>query len=112
MQPLNWTTVCDLDDIAPNTGVCALFDEQQVAIFRIGKTEQVYAIDNVDPFGKASVLSRGLIGDCDGDIVVASPLYKQQFKLKNGQCIEDKSVKLKTFAIRAHRGQIQLGLPH
>ena len=54
MQPLNWTTVCDLDDIAPNTGVCALFDEQQVAIFRIGKTEQVYAIDNVDPFGRSN----------------------------------------------------------
>ena len=110
MQQYNWTTVCQLDDIAPNTGVCALFDEQQVAIFRVGRTEQVYAVDNFDPFGKANVLSRGLIGDCEGDIVVAAPLYKHQFVLKNGACIEDESVKLKTFPIRAYRGEIQLGL--
>lgn len=103
-----WTSVCLLADIAPNTGVCALYNAQQVAIFRIGKTEEVYAISNFDPFGQANVLSRGIIGDVKGEWVVASPLYKQQFKLKDGQCIEDDSVTLPTFHVRAFDGEIQL----
>ena len=57
---LNWTAVCAADDILPNTGVCALVEGRHVAIFRVG-TDQFFAIDNVDPKSKASVLSRGRI---------------------------------------------------
>jgi hypothetical protein len=48
-----------LRDIVPNTGVCALVDRKQVAVFRIGRGEEVYAIANFDPNAQASVLSRG-----------------------------------------------------
>jgi len=106
----NWTKVCQLNDIAPNTGVCALFNDAQVAIFRIGATEQLYAIDNYDPCGEANVLSRGIIGDHKGEWVVASPLYKQQFKLTDGQCIEDDQIQLSTYPVTAVEGEIFLGL--
>ena len=29
IAPLVWTTVCTVDDILPNTGVCALVDDRQ-----------------------------------------------------------------------------------
>lgn len=69
-----WTTVCKLDDILPGTGVCALVEQQQIAVFRPRNDEQVYAISNIDPFAQASVLSRGIVGEHQDDLWVASPL--------------------------------------
>jgi nitrite reductase (NADH) small subunit len=110
MQSLvkSWLTVCTLDDILPNTGVCALVDGQQVAIFRVGEAE-LYAIDNYDPFSKAYVLSRGIVGDRGGIPKVASPIYKQNFNLRTGECFDDASVSVKTFAVQLVDNQVQIG---
>lgn len=108
MAEQNWQSICKLADINVNTGVCALHNGEQVAIFKIGGEQQLFAVQNYCPFGEANVLSRGLVGDVNGDIVVASPLYKQQFKLSSGACIEDDSVSLKTYAVREHNGVVQL----
>ena len=75
----------------PNTGVCALVDGEQVAVFQRGRRRS-YAIGNRDPFSGANVLSRGIVGDLKGELVVASPVYKQHFSLRTGRCIEDASV--------------------
>jgi len=49
-NPLNWVSICALDDIVPNTGVCALVEGKQVAVFNVAQGEgSVYAIDNYDP---------------------------------------------------------------
>jgi nitrite reductase (NADH) small subunit len=88
-QLANWTAVCRLDEIVPDTGVCALLSGRQVAVFRIGDIEpRVYAIDNYDPNSQAAVLSRGLVGSIGERIVVASPIYKQHFDLASGECLE------------------------
>jgi len=68
-----WTRICDLEDVLPGTGVCALIEGKQVAVFRVA--DAVYAIDNFDPASGANVLSRGLVGDIKGEPVVASPIY-------------------------------------
>ena len=91
--------VCHLDDIVPNTGVCALVNGRQVAVFRLDD-DSVYAIDNYDPFSRANVLSRGIVGDLKGEVVVASPVYKQHFSLKSGQCLEDPEVRVPVYAVR------------
>ena len=46
-----WQDVCSVDDLQPDSGVCALVDGQQVAIFYMPKDKAVYAINNYDPFG-------------------------------------------------------------
>jgi len=89
----NAIQVCRLEDIVPNTGVCALVRGRQVAIFRLGD-DSVYALDNRDPFSKANVLSRGIVGDLKGELVVASPVYKQHFGLVSGRCVEDAAVQI------------------
>jgi nitrite reductase (NADH) small subunit len=95
----DWVAVCRLVDIVPNTGVCALVGERQIAVFRLDD-DSVYAIDNYDPFSRASVLSRGIVGDLKGELVVASPVYKQHFSLATGQCLDDAGVRLAVFPVR------------
>jgi nitrite reductase (NADH) small subunit len=103
-----WVTVCSLNRITPNTGVCALVGEQQVAIFRVGET--VYAIDNYDPFSQAFVLSRGIVGDRQGIPKVASPIYKQNFNLLTGECLDDETVRVAIFPVRVVKGQVEVGV--
>ena len=59
---LQWTTVCALEAIAPNTGVNALVGSDQVAVFRIGETQEVYAVSNFEPFSKALCFVTGYCG--------------------------------------------------
>ncbi|PCJ16536.1 MAG: nitrite reductase (NAD(P)H) small subunit [Gammaproteobacteria bacterium] len=104
-----WEEVCPLDQIPHNSGVCALIDGKQVAVFRIADGEQVFALQNLDPFSNANILSRGLVGDIKGEIVVAGPLYKQHFSLDSGQCLEDEAVKIDTFPVKVEDGKVFVG---
>ena len=114
---LRWQSVCSVDDLVDFSGICVLVNEdtdqeQQVAIFCVpvkgGTEKQVYAVSNYDPFGKANVLYRGIVGTLKDRYVVASPLYKQHFDLQNGQCLEDESVALTTFDVRVENDSIAL----
>ncbi|MGH1540458.1 MAG: nitrite reductase small subunit NirD [Arenicella sp.] len=97
--------ICSIDNLIPDSGVCALIEgsdgtEQQVALFYLPDSEQqVYAINNWDSFGKANVLSRGLVGSIGEELVVASPLYKQHFSLTTGVCIEEQDVSVPTYDV-------------
>lgn len=103
-----WHTICNIADIIPQTGVCALVNDQQVAIFRPRQDEQVFAISNIDPFFEASVLSRGLIAEHNGELWVASPLKKQRFRLRDGLCMEDESHSVAHFDTRVKDGEVQV----
>jgi nitrite reductase (NADH) small subunit len=103
-----WRDVCSIDDLQPDSGVCALVDGQQVAIFYMTKEAAVYALNNYDPFGSANVLSRGVIGDIGGQPVVASPLYKQHFNLQTGVCLEDEAVTVPAYPIRVNKGRVEV----
>ncbi|MGA3248204.1 MAG: nitrite reductase small subunit NirD [Paraburkholderia sp.] len=106
-NPLNWVQICALDDIVPNTGVCALVEGKQVAVFNVAQGEGgVYAIDNYDPCSQAAVLSRGLIGSLGERIVVASPIYKQHFDLGTGECLEAPEHSVSAFAAQVKDGQV------
>lgn len=113
MHELAWTPVCATGDILPGTGVCALVDGVHVAIFRVQPAAQdarFYAIDNVDPRSRASVLSRGLVGSLGERIVVASPLYKNHFDLASGECIESPEHSVRAHFVRVHEGRVQVAL--
>ncbi len=103
-----WKDICSTDDLQPDSGVCALVEGQQVAIFFLAKEQAVYAIHNYDPIGKANVLSRGLIGDIKGEPVVASPLYKQHFSLRTGICFEDESIAVPPYPVRIQNGRVEI----
>lgn len=106
---LTWTDVCAVDDIVPNTGVCALVDGQHVAVFRLG-AQQFFAVDNVDPKSGASVLSRGLVGNLGERLVVASPLYKNHFDLRTGECVETPEHSIRVHEVRVEGGRLFVAL--
>lgn len=104
----NWTQVCPLEEMNLNDGICCLIGEDQIAVFRTGDGSEIYAISNYDPFGNVNVLSRGIVGDVKGTVVVSSPLYKQHFCLKTGQCLEDETVSVKSYPIRVNDGMVEI----
>lgn len=105
-----WTYVCRLTDIVPNTGVAAKVGNTQVAVFRLnsadGNDAGLYALCNRDPRSGAYVLARGLVGDLQGRPVVASPVYKQHYDLRSGECIEDAALSIATFPVREFEGMV------
>ncbi|MFS8976393.1 nitrite reductase small subunit NirD [Cupriavidus necator] len=105
-HPESWTAVCTVRDIVPNTGVCALVDDKQIAVFRIGRGEEVYAIDNFDPNSQAAVLSRGLVGNLGDRLVVASPIYKHHFDLRTGECLEAPEHSVNAYGARVYDGKV------
>ncbi|EGQ7932611.1 nitrite reductase small subunit NirD [Vibrio vulnificus] len=100
--------VCDINDIIPGTGVCALVNGQQIALFRPSEEEQVFAISNMDPFARSNVLSRGLIAEHKGKLWVASPLKKQRFNLATGACMEDERFNIKAYQARVNNGIVEI----
>jgi nitrite reductase (NADH) small subunit len=105
-----WTAICALDDIIPNTGVCALLQGEHVAVFHVNDGEQrVFAIHNYDPNSQASVLARGLVGNLGERIVVASPIYKHHFDLQTGECLEAPEHSVATYPARIDDGKVWVG---
>ena len=105
-----WVDVCPLDRLTPDRGACALVAGHQVAVFRLAPDE-VVALSNYDPFSRAHVLSRGIVGSRGDRVKVASPVYKQSFDLRTGECLDDPSVRVPTFPVQVVDGWVQVGVP-
>jgi nitrite reductase (NADH) small subunit len=104
---VRWVPICSVDRLVPDRGVAALVGHRQVAVFLLG-TGELCAVDNVDPFSGAAVLSRGLVGDLGGVPTVASPLHKQRFDLRTGRCVDDDGVRIDTWPARKGGGVVEV----
>ncbi len=103
-----WVTICAVGDLIADAGICALVAGAQVAVFHESIGDNLYALGNYDPIGKAHVMSRGIIGSFQGRPVVASPLYKQHFDLITGECLEQPQVRLPVYEIRIDNDAVQV----
>ncbi|BCK53641.1 nitrite reductase small subunit NirD [Nocardia wallacei] len=103
-----WTSACRLDYLIPGRGVAVLLrGGRQAALFLL-PDGSLYAVGNIDPFGRAAVMSRGIVGDRGGVPVVASPLLKQAFSLLDGHCLDDDSTGLPVYAVRVVDGVVEV----
>jgi nitrite reductase (NADH) small subunit len=107
--PTGWVDVCPIDAILPDTGVCALVNGNQIAVFHL-RGGEVHAVGNLDPFSNAAVLSRGIVGDRCGVPKVASPVYKQSFDLRSGTCLDDSSARIPVYGARVTAGTVQVSV--
>jgi len=73
-----------------------------------GADGSLHALSNHDPFSRANVMSRGIVGDRAGEPKVASPIYKQTFNLRTGVCYEDGSVRLDVYPVRRRSGRVEV----
>lgn len=103
----HWIDLCALADLPPNAGLAARLGDTQIALFHLPDTdEKVFALSNHDPKSGANVLARGILGDLGGERVVASPLYKQHYRLRDGHCLEDESLSVPAWTVRIEAGRV------
>lgn len=106
--------VCALDDLTPDRGVAALVGGDAVAVFRLFDrrgSREVVAVDHVDPFTGVGVLARGLVGSVGDRTVVISPLHKQRFDLRTGECLDDPAVALRPWPVEVIDGVVHVRVP-
>ncbi|MGY4708757.1 nitrite reductase small subunit NirD [Mycolicibacterium sp. CBM1] len=103
-----WTPACRLETLLAGRGAAVLLaDGEQVALFLLADGT-LAAVGNIDPFGRAAVMSRGIVGDRGGEPTVASPLGKQVFSLIDGRCLDDESYALPVYDVRVVDGFIDI----
>ena len=110
---LQWHTLCERKDLVANSGVVAWLTGKQIALFYLPDTPEgkhLFAIDNRDPKSGANVIGRGLLGQIGGELVIASPLYKQHFRLHDGSCIEYPEQQLEVWPVRLNGEQVEIAV--
>ena len=115
-----WLDVCAHDELDPDRGSAVLIGGQQVALFRLAPIppldaaspvdRELYAVGNRDPFCGANVLARGIVGSVGATVYVASPMYKQRFDLRTGQCLDDEAVVIPAWPVRVVDGRVELAM--
>ncbi|NLF04788.1 MAG: nitrite reductase small subunit NirD [Actinomycetales bacterium] len=113
---LTWVGVCRVTDLEPERGAAALLGADQLALVRL-LDDSVLAVQQLDPFSGAYVISRGIVGSrvVDGEErpTIASPMYKQVFDLGTGACLDPvggEPQALRTWPVRVVDGEVQVGL--
>jgi len=102
-----WVEVCRLSAIPVYAGMAARLANQQIALFHLPHhPQQVFALSNHEPDSDANVLARGLVGDVKGEPVVISPLYKQRFRLRDGQSLDQAPVVLRSWHVKVEEGRV------
>ncbi|UVE19647.1 nitrite reductase small subunit NirD [Pseudomonas sp. LS44] len=110
---LSWQALCRSQDLVANSGVVAWLDGAQIALFHLPHTvdgEKLFAIENRDPKSGANVIGRGIVGQLKGDLVIASPLYKQHFRLADGSCLEYPEQRLRVWPVRLNGDAVEIGV--
>lgn len=113
----SWTEVCHLDQLVAERGAAALVGDAQVALFKIdigGGEIVVFAVDNWDPISHANVLARGIVGrgsdaEDDGTWYIASPLHKERYDLRTGECLSVNGVRIRTWDTAVIDGVVSIG---
>jgi nitrite reductase (NADH) small subunit len=108
-----WTAVCRLEDLVPERGAAALVAGEQIALFRL-RDDEVLAVQQLDPYSGAHVLSRGIVGTRGQRPTVASPMHKQVFDLRTGQCLEPLGAEprhLRPWPVRVAGRVVMVGRP-
>jgi nitrite reductase (NADH) small subunit len=105
----NWFQICPIDVLQPERGVAALIDGLQIAIFQT-HDGTLYAIANRDPIAKAQVMSRGIVGTRGSAPTVASPLHKQVYDLRTGECLDLPGIRIPTYPVRCVDGRVEISV--
>lgn len=106
---INWFVICSIEVLQPERGVAALIDGTQVAVFRT-YDDSLYAVGNRDPIGNAQVMSRGIVGTRGVTPTVASPLHKQVYDLRTGECLDLPGIRIPTYPVRCVEGRVEISI--
>ena len=101
--------LCAISDLVPYSGVAASYNGFSIALFYLpDQHPAIYALGHLDPVTQAPVIAHGLIGESQGEFYVASPLYKQQYRLRDGVCLQQPELQLPTYSVAVSEGKLWL----
>ncbi len=106
-----WTRVGKTSDFPLDGGATIKYGKTQIAVFNFASRGQWYASQNVCPHKKAFVLSRGILGDANGEPKVACPLHKKTFSLSTGESLQGEEYRIRTFPVKIEGDNVYLELP-
>ena len=103
----DWHKVGQVDDVPTNGGACVKIEDVQIAIFNFKARDEWFATQNLCPHRQEMILSRGMIGDANGEPKVACPYHKRNFSLKTGKCLTDEECEsIKTYRVKVEGGDV------
>ncbi|MGL6361875.1 nitrite reductase small subunit NirD [Aeromonas veronii] len=103
---MQWQAVCEQHVLEEGLGRSVLLQGEVIALFRCGG--HIYALDGMDPVAAAPVIALGLVGDCQGEPMVASPIYKQRYSLRDGRCLDNSALRLRSWRVKVDGEQVWL----
>jgi|ERR1017187_1846695 nitrite reductase (NADH) small subunit len=100
----SWYKVGKVEDIPENGGACIKYKDTQIAVFNYTVRKEFYATQNECPHRQEMALSRGMIGDKNGEPKVACPFHKRNFSLQSGKCLSGDDYIIKTYPVKVEDG--------
>ena len=110
-QDRTWVRVGSIADFPTDGGGTIRYGYAQIAVFNFASRNEWYATSNMCPHKREFVLSRGILGDTQGEPKVACPLHKKTFSLKTGTCLTGESYAIDTYPVRIEGDDVLLWLP-
>ena len=111
-EPLTeWVRVGGVADFPIDGGRAIKYGATQIAVFRFESRNEWYATENTCPHKREAVLSRGIIGDRQGEPKVACPLHKKTFSLHTGKCLSGENYQVQVFPVRVVGDEVFVQLP-
>ena len=110
INPLQWKKACSIGQIKTGQKACVQFGSLQIALFH-AEEELWYALQNRCTHTKQNVISRGILGDKEGELKVACALHKNQFSLTTGKCLNADLQALQTYPVKIEGDEVFIGLP-
>lgn len=104
-----WYKAAEISKFPKNGGACVKYKDKQIAVFNFTREGTWYACQNLCPHKMEMVLSRGMIGEEQGEPKIACPMHKNTFSLKTGAHLNGALGKIETFPVKVVDGFVYLG---
>lgn len=109
-EPTYWYKAAKVEAFLENGGSCIKYNDKQIAVFYFKKRNEWYACQNMCPHKMQMVLSRGMIGDVEGEPKVACPYHKKTFSLKTGENMNGECYSIITYPVKVEAGYVFIGV--
>jgi nitrite reductase (NADH) small subunit len=106
-----WFKAAHVSSFPENAGACVKYNDKQIAVFNHTLKNEWFATQNLCPHKNEMALSRGLIGDKEGEAKVACPFHKKTYSLKTGKCFGDSLYKIDVYPVKIIDQYVYIGIP-